>query len=68
MESNADSKDLDRISEVVRMGVRGRVFAKVTFSDGSVGYERFYIDDPGEHRYPSSSRSFNQCKGPEFNR
>jgi len=68
MESNADAKDLDRISEVVRMGLRGRVFAKVTFSDGSVGYERFYIDDPGEYRYPSSSRSFNQCKGPEFTR
>ena len=68
MKLNANVKDFDRISEVVRMGLRGRVFAKVTFSDGSVGYERFYIDDPGEHRYPSSPRSFNQCKGPEFNR
>jgi hypothetical protein len=68
MESNANAKGLDRISEVVRMGLRGRVFAKVTFSDGSVCYERFCIDDPGENRYPSSLRSFNQCKGPEFNR
>ena len=68
MESNADAKDLDWISEVVRMGLRGRLFAKVTFLNGSVSYERFYIDDPGEHRYPSSLRSFNQCKGPEFNR
>jgi hypothetical protein len=63
-----NSKVLEPISEVVRFGVRGWVFARVTFSDGSVVYERFDIDDPGENRYPSTSRSFNQCKGPEFNR
>ena len=63
MQPIKDTKSLDRISEIVRLGLRGRVYAKVTFSDGSVGYERFDIDDPGEYRHPSSSRSFNQCRG-----
>lgn len=66
MKPSAGLKNLDRISEVVRMGLRGRIFAKVTFSDGSVVYECFDINDPGENRYPSSSRSFNQCRGPEI--
>jgi hypothetical protein len=68
MKSNANAKSLVRVSEVVRLGLRGWVYARITFSDGSVEYERFDIDDPGENRYPSTSRSFNQCKGPELNR
>lgn len=68
MKLNEKVKNLDRISEVVRLGLRGRVFAKVTFADGSVNYETFDINDPGENRYPSSSRSFNQCRGFEINR
>ena len=57
---------LERVSEIVRLGRLDRVFAKVVFSDGSVVFEEFDMQDPGENRIQSSSRSFHMCKGPEI--